>query len=46
MHKDWKIQRWIQTYVSLKQGKAYAPDEIKDKSICINWELKEMLTEL
>ena len=34
------------TYVCLNQGQAYAPDEIKEKSICINGDLKEILAEL
>lgn len=34
------------TYVYLNQGQAYAPDEIKEKSICINGDLKEILAEL
>ena len=34
------------TYICLNQGQAYAPDEIKKKSICINGDLKEILAEL
>ncbi|MDD6154913.1 MAG: Sir2 silent information regulator family NAD-dependent deacetylase [Eubacteriales bacterium] len=34
------------TYACLNMGEAYAPDEIKFKSICINGDLKEILEEL
>lgn len=44
----WKMTgQWPDaTYVCLNQGQAYAPDEIKKKSICINGDLKEILAEL
>lgn len=44
----WKmVGEWPDaTYICLNQGQAYAPDEIKKKSICINGDLKEILAEL
>ena len=44
----WKMtSQWPDaTYVCLNQGQAYAPDEIRKKSICINGDLKEILAEL
>jgi len=44
----WKMvnERPDATYICLNQGQAYAPDEIKEKSICINGDLKEILAEL
>ena len=44
----WKmVNEWPDaTYICLNQGQAYAPDEIKEKSICINGDLKEILAEL
>jgi hypothetical protein len=34
------------TYVCLNYGQAYAPDEIKSKSICINGDIGEILSQL
>ena len=34
------------TYACLNFGEAMAPKEIKDRSICINGDLKEILAEL
>lgn len=42
MTHDWNNA----TYACLNYGEAYAPDEIKRKSICINGDIGEILTEL
>ena len=42
MTHDWKNA----TYACLNYGEAYAPDEIKRKSICINGDIGEILTVL
>jgi len=44
----WKmVNEWPDAaYICLNQGQAYAPDEIRKKSICINGDLKEILAEL
>jgi len=34
------------TYACLNYGEAYAPDEIKDRSICINGDIRETLMKL
>ena len=34
------------TYACLNYGEAYAPDEIKRKSICVNGDIGEILTAL
>ena len=34
------------TYACLNYGEAYAPDEIRDKSICINGDIREILKQL
>jgi hypothetical protein len=33
-------------YACLNYGQAYAPDEIKDRSICINGDIREILMKL
>ncbi len=41
------VQVWKNaTYACLNYGEAYAPDEIRGKSICINGDIGEILTEL
>jgi len=42
MAHDWKEA----TYACLNYGEAYAPDEIKKKSICINGDIGEILSQL
>ena len=42
MAHDWKEA----TYACLNYGEAYAPDEIKKKSICINGDIGEILSHL
>ena len=42
MAHDWKDA----TYACLNYGEAYAPDEIKKKSICINGDIGEILSQL
>ena len=44
----WKMtNQWPDaTYACLNYGEAYAPDEIKDKSICINGDIGEILNQL
>ena len=42
MTNEWKDA----TYVCLNYGQAYAPDEIKSKSICINGDIGEILSQL
>ena len=42
MAHDWKDA----TYACLNYGEAYAPDEIKKKSICINGDIGEILSHL
>lgn len=42
MTQQWKNAR----YACLNYGEAYAPDEIKDKSICINGDIKDILDKL
>ena len=39
MTKEWENA----VYVCLNRGEAYAPDEIKDKSLCINGDIGEIL---
>lgn len=34
------------TYACLNYGQAFAPDEIKEKSICINGDIGEILSKL
>lgn len=34
------------TYACLNYGEAYAPEEIRDKSICINGDIREILKQL
>ncbi len=34
------------TYICLNYGEAYAPDEIKKKSVCINGSIGEILAKL
>lgn len=48
-----KFQFWKMTnewpnaaYVCLNYGEAYAPDEIRDKSICINGDIRQILKQL
>ena len=33
-------------YVCLNQGEAYAPDEIRDKSVCVNKDIGEVIRRL
>lgn len=44
----WKMtQEWREArYVCLNYGEAYAPDEIKKKSICINGDIGEILNQI
>ena len=42
MAHDWKDA----TYACLNHGEAYAPDEIRKKSICINGDIGEILSQL
>ena len=42
MVHDWEDA----TYACLNYGEAYAPDEIKKRSICINGDIGEILTQL
>lgn len=42
MAHDWKES----TYACLNYGEAYAPDEIRKKSICINGDIGEILSQL
>jgi hypothetical protein len=44
----WRLTyAWQQaTYACLNYGEAYAPDEIIDKSICINGDIGEILSKL
>ena len=44
----WKIvNQWPDaTYACLNYGEAYAPDEIKERSICINGDIREILMKL
>ena len=42
MTHDWKDA----TYACLNYGDAFAPDEIKNKSICINADIGEVLDKL
>ncbi|MBR2531649.1 MAG: Sir2 silent information regulator family NAD-dependent deacetylase [Lachnospiraceae bacterium] len=44
----WKMtgQRPDATYACLNYGEAYAPDEIRDRSICINGDIREILMKL
>ena len=42
MTNEWKDA----AYVCLNYGQAYAPDEIKSKSICINGDIGEILSQL
>ena len=42
MTHEWKDA----VYVCLNYGEAYAPDEIKKKSICINGDIGEILYQL
>lgn len=42
MTKDWPDA----TYASLNYGEAFAPDEIKKKSICINDDIGSILNKL
>ena len=42
MTNEWKDA----TYACLNYGQAYAPDEIKSKSICINGDIGEILSQL
>ena len=44
----WKIvNQWPDaTYACLNYGEAYAPDEIIDRSICINGDIREILMKL
>ena len=42
MVHDWKDT----TYACLNYGEAYAPDEIKKRSICINGDIGEILAQL
>ena len=42
MTNDWPDA----TYACLNYGEAYAPDEIKDKSICINGDIGDILEKL
>ena len=41
------VQEWEEAmYVCLNYGEAYAPDEIKSKSICINGDIGDILNQL
>lgn len=44
----WKMtDQWpAATYACLNYGEAYAPEEIRDKSICINGDIREILKQL
>lgn len=44
----WKMtDQWPDaTYACLNYGEAYAPEEIRDKSICINGDIREILKQL
>ena len=42
MAHDWKDS----SYACLNYGEAYAPDEIRKKSICINGEIGEILSQI
>ena len=42
MAHDWKDA----TYACLNYGEAYAPDEIRKKSICINGDIGEILSQI
>lgn len=33
-------------YICLNYGRAYAPDEIKDKSVCVNKDIDEVIRRL
>lgn len=33
-------------YVCINMGEAYAPEEIKDKSVCINGDINDILNKL
>jgi hypothetical protein len=44
----WRMTRqWPRaTYACLNQGEAYAPDEIAEKSLCINGDIGVILSQL
>ena len=42
MAHDWKDA----AYACLNYGEAYAPDEIRKKSICINGDIGEILSQI